>query len=171
MNGPSRPEEPRGAEPGGVYEDIGRRAEASPGTSTERGPTESETGPRTEEGEVAGEHRESEPGQLAEQARERTERLIRENRRFAGEFVGSYSCALEAMARTLDDEGRVAASAQVDRAAQELGRVSSRLRRESLTDLAHEVEGQARRRPAIAFGGAALAGFALSRFLKSSRSK
>ncbi len=107
----------------------------------------------------------------AHRARESTEHVIRENRNFVADYLNSLSCALASMAETLAEEGRRESSGQVDRAARELGRASNRVRDESLIDLARETEERARAHPAVTFGGAALAGFALSRILKSSRSR
>lgn len=56
----------------------------------------------------------------------------------------------------------------VHRAASRLDGASSALREGNLEDLTAQVGDFARARPAVFFGGAILAGFALSRFLKTS---
>jgi hypothetical protein len=53
-------------------------------------------------------------------------------------------------------------------AAEQLEKASSALRQRSVEDLAGDFSAFARRQPTVAFAGAVLAGFALSRFLKSS---
>lgn len=108
-----------------------------------------------------------EKGAVYDRSRQNTERLIRENRNFVADYVDSFAHGLGAMARTLEGEGRSESATQIDRAAGELERASKKVREESLVKTARQAEARARERPLIAFGGAALAGFALSRVLKS----
>jgi hypothetical protein len=56
-----------------------------------------------------------------------------------------------------------------ERAADQIGRLTDYLRRNDVNHLVREVEGFARRQPALFVGGAFLLGLAGSRFLKSSR--
>lgn len=153
--GPPQPGEPRPGEEQGMPR-AGVEGQAAGG----------------EAGEYAGEARAERPevlekGAVYDRSRVQTERIIRENRNFVADYLDSLGDGFAAMARTLEDEGRGETAAQAHRAAGELGRASSRVRRDSLVRLARDIEARARERPAIAFGGAALAGFALSRVLKS----
>lgn len=73
--------------------------------------------------------------------------------------------AARAAARNLDAESLQAqAVAQV---AEQLETVASRIRSTDLNETVSQVSSFARRNPALFLGGAALAGFALSRFLKA----
>ncbi len=153
--GPPQPGEPRPGEEQGM-----------PRTGVEEQAAGREAGEYA--GEAGGERPEVlEKGAVYERSREQTERIIRENRNFVADYLDSLVDGFSAMARTLEHEGRGETATQVSRAAGELGRASKRVRRDSLVRLARDVEARAKERPAIAFGGAALAGFALSRILKS----
>ncbi len=59
----------------------------------------------------------------------------------------------------------------VHKAASRLDAASSSLREQSVEDLLESFGGFAREQPALLFGGAVLAGFALSRFLKASATR
>jgi hypothetical protein len=60
------------------------------------------------------------------------------------------------------------AAGYIHSAADQLGSASAALRERSIEDLVSSFSSFARRQPAAAFAGSVLAGFALSRFLKSS---
>jgi hypothetical protein len=161
MSGAMRPPEPGEPRPTGEGESPSSRIEEEMSRVAE------------EAGEVAREVAEGErpevlqKGAVYDRSRARTERIIRENRNFVADYLDSFVEGLAAMARTLEDEGRRDTATQLHRAVGELGRTSERVRGDSLMRLARELEARARERPVIAFGGAALAGFALSRVLKS----
>jgi len=115
---------------------------------------------------------------LAERARMRVEATIEPIKNKAREFaeagkeggadkIGGVAAAVRRAAGDLEpDLPRAAGYAR--QAADTLERASAALRERSLDDLAGSVGRFARSQPAAFFGAAVLAGFALSRFLKSS---
>jgi ElaB/YqjD/DUF883 family membrane-anchored ribosome-binding protein len=161
MSGAMRPPEPGEPRPRGEGETPQARIEEEVARAAEEA---SEVGREVAEGERP---EVLEKGAVYERSRARTERLIRENRNFVADYMDSFIEGLAAMARTLEDEGRRDTASQLHRAVGELERTSERVRGDSLMRLARELEGRARERPMLAFGGAAVVGFALSRVLKS----
>ena len=153
---PSEPGEPRPSGEGHVTPQAG--SEPPPSGGAETGTRAGGDAPRAEV---------LEKGAVYDRSRDRAERLIRENRNFVADYVDSFVKGLAAMERALDDEGRDETATQVHRAAEELRRASRKVREDSLMSFARQMESRARERPMLAFGGAALAGFALSRLLKS----
>src|SRR5437763_6796479 len=81
--------------------------------------------------------------------------------------IGGISRAVHGAAEELRRELSQAAG-YVHSLADRLESASSTLRERSVEDLMSDFNGFARRQPAAAFAGSVLAGFALSRFLKSS---
>lgn len=97
-------------------------------------------------------------------------REIAEQQKDAGaDQLGSIAEAVHGAADEL--KGKLPAAADyIHSAAERLERASSTMRDQGLDDLVGAVGDYARREPAIFFGGAVIAGFAISRFLKSSGS-
>jgi hypothetical protein len=164
-----RPPEPGEPRPRGEGETPGARPESQPESQFEE-----EVSRAAEEASEAGRDMTEgerpevlEKGAVYERSRARTERLIRENRNFVADYMDSFIEGIAAMARTLEDEGRRDTATQLQRAVGELERASEKVRGDSLMRLARQLEARARERPMLAFGGAAVAGFALSRVLKS----
>jgi hypothetical protein len=81
-----------------------------------------------------------------------------------------YQEAVQAAAETLRGENENILAGPAESAAHYLGRVCNYLDNHDPKELLHEMEGIARRRPELIFGGLFVAGFAVSRFLKASRS-
>lgn len=79
--------------------------------------------------------------------------------------IGDVARALHETSKQL--EGNVA-SPYIDKAADELERLSGYLRNASVPEIARNVESFARREPALFLGGAFVLGIAAARFIKSS---
>jgi hypothetical protein len=95
-------------------------------------------------------------------------RDVAEEQKSAGaERIGAFGKAVHGAADELSKEAPAAAH-YIHSAAEQIEGVSSRLRDSSIDDLLSRVNRFARRQPAVAFAGSVVAGFALSRFLKSS---
>jgi len=102
---------------------------------------------------------------IKEQAREAAER----QKDAGAEQIGGVARAVHGAASELEKELPHAAS-YVHEAADRLERAAAELRERSLDDLFASLSQFARNQPATFFGSAVFAGFALSRFLKSSAS-
>lgn len=109
-------------------------------------------------------------GQVQEQAATRLDRQ-KEN---AAAGLGSVADAVRQMGQSLREQGGeqgaiVQYAAQYgDRAAEQIERLTNYLRQNDVNQLVREVEGFARRQPALFLGGAFLLGLTGARFLKSS---
>ena len=103
---------------------------------------------------------------LKDQAREAAE----EQKQAGAEQIGSVARAVHGAAGELEHELPHAAG-YVHEAADRLDRAASALRERSVDDLFRSLSDFARSQPATFFGSAVFAGFALSRFLKSSAGK
>lgn len=104
---------------------------------------------------------------FGEQASERVRNMADQQKRMGAERVGSIARAVRSAAGNL--EGEMPAAAEfIEDAARRLEQTAGDLRDRSVDDILSDVTAFARRQPALFFGGALLAGFVLSRFLKSS---
>jgi hypothetical protein len=93
---------------------------------------------------------------------------VAEQQKEAGaDQIGGIARAVHGAAREIEDKMPQAASFVHDAATRLEGAAAS-LRERSVDDLVRSFNDFARTQPAVFFGGAVLAGFALSRFLKSS---
>lgn len=90
-----------------------------------------------------------------------------EQKRRGAETMRTFAGAVQHAADELDQQSPLVAR-QFRAAAQKVERLSDSLRERSVRDLVSDVSDLARRQPVWFFGGAIVAGFALSRFLKSS---
>jgi hypothetical protein len=100
-------------------------------------------------------------------AKESARSLIEQQKTLGAEQLGGVARAVHSAAREFEDQlPRVAES--VHNAAARLESVSSSLRNRSVDEVIGSVGRFAREQPAVFFGGAVLAGLALSRFVKSS---
>jgi hypothetical protein len=90
-----------------------------------------------------------------------------DQKRRGAETMRAFASAVQHAAGELDHESPVVAR-QFRTAAQKVEELSEGLRDRSVRDLVSDVSEFARRQPLWFFGGAIIAGFALSRFLKSS---
>jgi hypothetical protein len=95
-------------------------------------------------------------------------RKVAEQQKEAGaDQIGGIARAVHGAAREIEDKMPQAATFVHDAATRLEGAAAS-LRERSVDDLLRSFNNFARSQPAALFGGAVLAGFALSRFLKSS---
>jgi hypothetical protein len=104
---------------------------------------------------------------LREQAEERARSMAERQKRAGAERVGSMARAVRDAAGNLERE-MPAAAEFIQNAARQIEEKSADYRDRSIDEIFSEVAAFARRQPALFFGGALLAGFVLSRFLKSS---
>ena len=105
--------------------------------------------------------------ELADIAKERATGFAEEQRALAAKQVGAVAGAVEKTAEGLDEASPDLAR-YVRTAATKARDVAAALENRSVRDLLGTAESYARREPAIVFGAAVAAGFALVRFLKSS---
>ena len=105
----------------------------------------------------------------AQQAQKAGHSYIAKQKETLAEKVGEYAKAAHAAAERLQaDDGNMLAE-PTGRAAEQLERFSGYLRERDAMDLLDDLEGLARRRPEVVFGGLFVAGLAAARFLKASR--
>jgi hypothetical protein len=100
-------------------------------------------------------------------AKERARRIAEQQKQAGADQIGGVARAIDGAASEIEQELPHAAGFIHDAAAKLEGAAAS-LRERSVDDLIRSLNNFARRQPAAFFGGAVLAGFALSRFLKSS---
>jgi hypothetical protein len=108
-------------------------------------------------------------GEAAGAAMDQARAFAEERKSAAADNVGRLGRAVHGAADQLGQELPQAAG-YIHSAAERLQRASKTLSERSVEDMAGDFTAFARRQPAAAFAGAVLAGFALSRFLKSSTS-
>lgn len=107
-----------------------------------------------------------------EAAREQAESMLSTGSEHAARWIECASEALRQGAASLErDETARMAARYVRHAAGSLDAVAETLRHDDLGSLVQRVESLARRRPAVFLGGAAAAGLAIGRFLRSSRAR
>ncbi len=107
-------------------------------------------------------------GEAAGQARNLAQSQVALRKDRAVDAIGSVAQALRETGGRLASQKDSSATHYVARAADGLDRVSQYLTAHDLSDVVHDVEGFARREPAIFLGGAFVAGLIGTRFLKSS---
>jgi hypothetical protein len=115
----------------------------------------------------AAEMAKSESQRLASVAKDKAKSVIAEQKDAAAESLGGVAGALRETAKTLGEQSP-ALGQYTERAAQSLEGFSHTLRDRDVDSLIGQLEDFARRQPLVFVGGAVLAGFALSRFLKAS---
>jgi ABC-type transporter Mla subunit MlaD len=103
----------------------------------------------------------------AETAKAHARRIAHQQKDVGADRLGEVAGAVHGAARTLE-AGMPQVANYVHEAAAQLEDVAKTLRLRSVDDLIEEIGSFARAQPALFFGGAMLAGFALTRFLKSS---
>jgi hypothetical protein len=105
---------------------------------------------------------------LVEPMKDRARELAEEQKRAGADRLGGVARAVHQAADQLGNELPPEATQYVHQAAEGIERVSSAIRDRSVGDLFDDLNDFARQQPVAFFGGAVLAGFVLSRFLKSS---
>jgi ElaB/YqjD/DUF883 family membrane-anchored ribosome-binding protein len=122
-------------------------------------------------GDVAGQVREqatAAASDLVQPMTDRARELAEEQKRVGADRLGGVARAVHQAAEKLEEDLPPEATQYVHQAADSIERVSSAIRDRSVADLVDDLNDFARRQPVAFFGGAILAGFVLSRFLKSS---
>lgn len=116
----------------------------------------------------AAERARHEARQLMGEAKERAKSALADQKGVIAEQVDGMAHALRMTAHQLDEQNKGTVARYADWAADGLDRLSNSLRERDLDSLIGQASDFARRRPAAVIGGAMVAGFLLSRFLKSS---
>jgi hypothetical protein len=105
--------------------------------------------------------------EAADSAKARSRRIAIQQKDAGADRLGEVAGAFHGAARTLE-AGMPQTASYIHGAAAQLEDAAKTLRHRSVDELVDEVGSFARAQPAVFFGGAMLAGFALARFLKSS---
>jgi hypothetical protein len=108
----------------------------------------------------------SDIAQAAETARTEARRIAGQQKEAGANRLGEVAGAVHGAARSLES-GMPQMASYVHDAAVRLEDAARTLRTRNIDDLMNDVSRFARSQPALFFGGAMLAGFALARFLKS----
>ena len=109
----------------------------------------------------------SDIAQAAETAKAEARRIASQQKAAGADRLGEVAGAVHGAARSLE-AGMPQMASYVHDAAVRLEDAAKTLRQRNVDDLMDEISRFARSQPALFFGGAMLAGFALTRFLKSS---
>lgn len=105
--------------------------------------------------------------QAAESAKAEARRIANQQKEAGADRLGEVAGAVHGAARSLET-GMPAMASYIHDAAAQLEGAATTLRHRSIEDLMEGIGNFARTQPVVFFGGAVLAGFALTRFLKSS---
>ena len=106
-------------------------------------------------------------GRAADSIKDRARDIAEQQKTAGAEQIGGVAEAMKAAAGDLEEKIPLAAE-YIDDVAGRLGQVATTLRERSIDDVLGNVADFARKQPAAFFAGAVAAGFALSRFAKSS---
>jgi hypothetical protein len=106
-------------------------------------------------------------GSIGERLKERARNLADDEKSAGADQLGGVADAMEKASDELK-KTMPSAAASIDDMARRLGEFASSLRQRSVDDMLDEASAFGRRRPGAFFVGAVAAGFALSRFVKSS---
>jgi hypothetical protein len=128
-------------------------------------PTEPRKGTRRSGGPAAEPQRES--GRIAEVAGQEAAKLSQDGKDSVTGYMHDICRAAETSCDVLKGQGHQYSADVIDRITADLNEVVSRLEQKTGGEIARELQSLAHRRPALFFGGALLAGFGFSRFLKS----
>ena len=99
--------------------------------------------------------------------KERARHMAEQQKEAGAEMIGGMAGAIHGAARELEGQMPKAASFVHD-AADRLDKAATQLKERSVDDVLSGVNDFARSQPVAFFGGAVLAGFAITRFFKSS---
>ncbi|HKD31786.1 MAG TPA: hypothetical protein VKC66_38500 [Xanthobacteraceae bacterium] len=114
-----------------------------------------------------GDKAKSNMAEAAESAKVHARRIAIQQKDAGADRLGEVAGAFHGAARALE-AGMPQTASCIHGAAAQLEDAAKALRHRSVDDLIGEIGSFARTQPAVFFGGAMLAGFALTRFLKSS---
>ena len=106
--------------------------------------------------------------QVVEPAKEKVRQMAEEQKAAGADRLDAVARAVHEAADKLEGNIPTGAAGYIHEAAGSIERASSAIRERSIDDMLRMVSAFAREQPVAFFGGAVLAGFALSRFLKSS---
>jgi hypothetical protein len=106
---------------------------------------------------------------LSQGLRLRSESLIEEQKLRAAGEIANLGAAIRRAADKLHDQKSDALAKYVDTAAETFNGVARYVAANDVTDLVHEIELFARRRPAVIVGSVFLAGLAVGRFVKAAQ--
>jgi hypothetical protein len=106
-------------------------------------------------------------GEMAEPLKERAEQLADDQKEAGSGHMKTLATAVHGAARELED-GMPKIASSVHNVAQQIEKTADDLRNRNVEELFEGFDRYARQQPALVFGGALMAGFILSRFLKSS---
>lgn len=109
-----------------------------------------------------------EAGAAWDDTREGVRAAVKEQQQAAAAGAGDLAGALRDVAHELEGRQRTSTARVAERAADGLESLSATLRRKDLDSIVADLEGFARREPALFLGAAVAAGFLAMRFLKSS---
>ena len=106
-------------------------------------------------------------GEIAEPIKDKAEQLAEDQKQAGTGHMRTLATAVHGAARELEGEMPKIANSVHD-VAQRIERTADGLRNRNVEELFEDFDRYARQQPAIVFGGALMAGFVLSRFLRSS---
>jgi len=104
----------------------------------------------------------------AEDLRSQAASVAEDRRHEAGDTVAAMAAALHAGVDSLESDGQRNLAGYCRSAAAGIDQFADRVKHKPAGELLSETQRYAREQPALAFGGAMVAGFMLARFLKSS---
>lgn len=106
-------------------------------------------------------------GEIAEPLKEKAEQVAEDQKLAGSGHMRTLATAVHGAGRELED-GMPKIAKAVHGVASQIEQTADDLRNRSMDDLFEGFDRYARRQPALVFGGAMMAGFVLTRFLKSS---
>ena len=118
----------------------------------------------------AAEETQKRAGTVAERVKSKARNVAEQQKNAGVNQIGGVANAMEAAAGELEREMPMAAGYIAD-VAKQLDTMASALRERSVDDMLGNVADFARKQPTVFFAGAVAAGFALSRFAKSSANR
>jgi hypothetical protein len=131
------------------------------GSRTERRMANKEQG--DDNNRVAGEIKQS-----AREFAEATSEVVANRKNMAADYIEAVAGAVDCGARDLQQKGRTETASLARSASEQLGAFARRMTDRQPREVLEDIQEFARRQPTLCFGIAALAGFGLMRFLKSS---
>jgi hypothetical protein len=108
-------------------------------------------------------------GELAAKAQEQVGSRIEGHKETAAQGISGVAQALRQTSKQLQGNDQMGLTNYIDQAADQVERLSGYLQNNDLGGLVRDLEGVARRQPAVFLGGMFLAGLIGARFLRSSR--
>jgi hypothetical protein len=109
--------------------------------------------------------------EATEQAKDSARKYAAEKKSRVADEIGVFSGAIRKASGKLREEQHDSIACYVDAAAEQLDRIRDSLQNKSTSQIMDDVQGFARRRPELVYGGMFLAGLTAMRFLKASKPK